>query len=377
MPSDNIEPILPGRMFHCQTDACGAAELPQCVSYCLHCGYDIRASLESGRCPECGLKIPDPRQGPVAGEPCVRSAWWRVWVPLVKPARLIWLPQTGTGTSRPERRTLVLIVLAVIALVLASFAQSWEVHRVEWVFACDEEFVPDVLVFHDSSHRPKAPRLQSKAEIPGRYSFGTRSVYEGLGFGGGTHGGDASPGIRGIYWPRRDYATPVIPAGLPVRKHYCEQTWVPPSIERAVEWAQLWPCFALTAAVVNLLLLPWLLLRINRSGAACTILLKQGFRIVTQGTCIGLILLGLLTAIGAANPGNWLFECRVISQWIARVLLLLAAIGPGLVAARGVGFERTCRLFPLRRLSMVVTFGCHVVVMLLCVSVLTACHTYL
>ena len=47
---------------------------------CVSCGYDLRASAPSGRCPECGLSIGTMRLGGNPWEDCLYLPWYRRWI---------------------------------------------------------------------------------------------------------------------------------------------------------------------------------------------------------------------------------------------------------------------------------------------------------
>lgn len=356
-----IESMSGDHPFRCEVSGCSEAPVPLCSAWCLTCGYDLRGSIAAGRCPECGTPMPISGMDRPPGAPTVRSAWWRVWLPLTRPAKMIWFVQADRRPARIGKQTLVLIILAALSMTMMGYASGWDVHKVEWAFACREPVKPAVVFLPDTSRRPDPPGLLRKSveSVQGAYAFGGRSVYIGLGHWGGASGGD---GAQSLYWTSPSSGSMVVPAGLPLQHHHCDCTWVSPSLGRAVGAICVWMSIVVAVALVNLVVLPRLMVRLSRQsgGLACRVAIRQGFHYITQGCCCGLLVVGVLWTIGAANPANLLVEYSSAARWVGRILLTLLMFGPAWATARGVGFERGGRLFPRRIVSIVLCIACHV-----------------
>jgi len=166
--------------------------------------------------------------------------------------------------------------------------------------------------------------------------------------------------MRPIYWDARNkFGSGMIVPNLPERRHFRKQSWEAPTVARALASIGFWASFALLVCLVNLYLLPRLLLRINYDGSACKTSLWQGFQIINQAACLGLLVIGVLWVIGSLNLANWLADFTGLARQVARVLFILMVLGPTWVAARGIGFDGGRRLFPRRALSITLTVVCH------------------
>ena len=105
-----------------------------CALYCLSCGYDLQGSAHSAVCPECGAKIIRAGQPP-KGEPARRSSWWRLWLPLAEPVRLLWFARADCAAQRGTGRSFPMVMAAVILMGIAGQMSARRVRQVEWVFA--------------------------------------------------------------------------------------------------------------------------------------------------------------------------------------------------------------------------------------------------
>lgn len=361
MTRENVVQELNLIQEHCERSGCSASPLPLCGLCCVHCGYDLRGSLDSKRCPECGvacdwLEARSPPEPPAAA-----AVWRRLWLPFAGPEPMLWFVRPSSSPTVCRRRNLGLALLAVLSLASAGYALSWKVHQVEWVFSSDVPFEPNVKVHPDSTESLYPPTLLSKGkQIPGRFSFGARDGRFRFGSYGSASGGDASPGTRPIYWDTRNmFGSGLIAPNLTELRHFRNKVWEPPTVIDALVSIGFWVSLALSVCFVNLYCLPRLLLRINRDGSGCKTSFRQGFQIMNQAACLGLIMIGALWVIGSLNPANWLADVPGLTMQVARVLLALGILGPAWVAARGIGFDRARRLFPRRALSATLAVLCH------------------
>ena len=347
-------------MRSCERDGCQASPTPLCSLFCLNCGYDLRGSVDSERCPECGVEIGMRQEPP--GEPSVRSSAWRLWLPFSKPVRGIWFVTSTAGSPKLRTTAVMPCLLATLILGLAGFGLSTSVHQVEWVFAAENDIKPSVAVPSDTKHRPQAPALENQKQLSGEYSFGARSAWFGMGHArSGASVQTSTPGVGPVSSNTRGFRARLILPRLPIREHRVIKTWVMPSLREAfLTMATFFPV-SLIVCFVNRFLLPRLLFRLNPSGTACRTALRQGFSAINRATCIGLMFIGFLWFVGTLNPGNWFIEYPGGSRLVGQMLLLFLFLGPAWVVVRGLGLDRARRVFPKRWLSMASAVLCHVV----------------
>lgn len=346
----------------CDEPSCTGLECPFLRPHCVRCGYNLCASFDTSRCPECGTAFSDCSRQGGSGGPLIQEPSEHALGATQKPTRGLW-QQTGGRFLIDSRRTLSLVAVATLLLGLASYMMTWQVHQTEWVFASDADVRPVVAVYHDSSRRHRPPDLNTEG-LTGAYSFGCRSFSASFGAGGGAKAYECSEGESPIYWTGGMSSRMVAPANLPIRAHYCEREWAPRDGSNLVFAAVFLTPTALLATGVNLLVLPRLLRWISPDGLWCGPACRQGFHRITRRTCMALMVVAFVWIVGAMNPGNWLIDYFGLSRRIAQVLLVAVVAIPGIAVAYGIHADRAAILFPRRRLAVILAVTCQVVAML-------------